>query len=131
MLLELGHILVERKQTGDEYLNLRIGQMAERRLEQQRHILLDVQRVVRYRTESHRYVIVLDEAEHVGEDLGVHCDAGGVRGVRDDGEDVHQNVGEVLLVEGLSIRMVGHSDEKLRRGNGCLRLKNHSLARNF
>lgn len=121
MLLKLGHILVERKQPSDENLNLCIGQMAERRLEQQRHILLDVERIVRNRTESDGNVIVLNEAEHVRKDLGVHCNAGCMGGVRDDGKDVHQNVSEVFLVEGLPIGMVGHTFEELRENEIVVR----------
>lgn len=113
MLFELGNILVERKQAGDENLNLCVRQMTEGRLEQQRHVLLHVQRVVRYRTERHRNVIALHQPKHVRQDLRVHCDTGSVRRIGDDGEDVHEDVGEVLLVEGLSVGMVEHADEQL------------------
>ena len=53
----------------------------------------------------HSDFVVLDQSEHVGQDGGVHGEAGRVRAVRDHREDVLQDVRVVRLVEALRGRL--------------------------
>lgn len=101
MLLKCMDVLIEVEQTGDEDLDLIIGQMAEGGFEQRRDVILDVQYVVRRGTKADRNPAGLNQREHVRQNGGVVLEAGRVRGVRYHREDLHQDVREVGLIETL------------------------------
>lgn len=101
MLLKCVHVLVQVEQPRHEDLDLVVGQVVERRLEQRRHVLLHVQHVVGGRAEADGDPARLHQREHVRQDGRVVLQAGRVRRVRHHREDLHQDVREVGLVEAL------------------------------
>lgn len=74
--------MIQIEQSRDKNLNLIIGEMAERRFEQRRHILLNVDGIVGYGSKEYRNLIRLHQREHVGENLGMHRNTGRMRCVR-------------------------------------------------
>lgn len=99
--------MIEIEQAGDENLDLIIGQVTECWLQEWCNVFLNVEDVVRYRSQHHRDLVGLDQREHICKDLSVHLEAGGVRCVCNDAEDLHQDVGEICLIEALGcLRML-------------------------
>lgn len=74
--------MIQIEQSRDKDLDLIIGQVAESRFEQRRHILLNVDGVVGYGSKENRNLICFHQREHVGEYLGMHRNTGRMRCVR-------------------------------------------------
>lgn len=60
-----------------------------------------VEHVVLNRSQVHGDLVLLDQREHVCEDLSMQLQAARVRSVGCHREDLHQNIGEICLVEAL------------------------------
>lgn len=117
MLLKCVDILIEVEQTGDEDLDLVVGQVTEGGFEQRRHVLLDVEHIVRRRSQADRDPTGLNKREHVRQDGCVVLQTGRMRGIRHYREDLHQDVREVCLVETLrSLRVLLEILQHLAKG---------------
>ena len=123
VFLERRDVLVEVEQSLDSDFDLVVREMRKRRAEKVGHELLhegDVGAGQRQRRGGRVQVdgdlVGLQQGEHVGQDGGVHRQAGSVRGVRDHAEHVLQDVCVVRLVERLrGVRLTGDVLQQLEQ----------------
>lgn len=87
MLPECRYVLIEIEEAGNGDLDLGLSQVRKGGLEKVGDELLNINDVtlatgLRDRIQGHRDAARLDDVEHVGENGGLHHEAGGMRGVR-------------------------------------------------
>lgn len=99
MLFELWYILIQIKHSLNGDLNLIIREMRESGLQQRSGKFLDIQNVIRPRTQLTVNPSYLDQRKYVRQNGSVHRQPGRMRSIRHHGENVLQNISQVSLVK--------------------------------